>query len=320
MVFLRPALGPRLFSYADVLTGVRNLAKNPARGRTPSRFGFPGKVWYQNAGPAPELQSMRSPHLPEPAGRGAPPAASRPLSGWATVGWAVLAFCAWLAAEALVLIVFLVRWFARNPGVPVDVDKVAHDGYVVSIAAIASMAVQCAVVVLAIRRARQPVAEYLGLVRRPHLREIVFCLATIAVLLVASDLLSWSIGQDLVPPFMVKVYDAARDAGAPALLLLLIAVAIAAPIGEEIMFRGFLFRGWAASPLGVAGTIAVTSAIWAAIHVQYDWFGIVQVFILGLVFGWVRARSGSILLTMMMHAVCNIAATVETAVIVDWLS
>ena len=263
---------------------------------------------------------MRSPHLPEPPARAAPPAPARPLSGWSTVGWGVLAFCAWLAAEALVLIVFLARWFAHNPSVPIDVDKVAHDGYVVSIAAIVSMAVQCAVVVLAIRRARQPVADYLGLVRRPRPREIVFCLVSVALLLVASDLLSLVIGYDLVPPFMVQVYEAARDSGAPAILLLLIAAVIAAPIGEEIMFRGFLFRGWVASALGVTGTVVVTSAVWAAIHVQYDWYGIVQVFCLGLLFGWVRARSGSTLLTMMMHAVCNIAATVETAVIIDWLA
>ena len=263
---------------------------------------------------------MRSPHLPEPAARAAPPAPARPLSGWATAGWTVLAFFAWLAAEAFVLIVFLLRWFARNPGVPIDVDKVAHNGYVVSIAAIVSMAVQCGVVILAIRRARHPVAEYLGLVRRPHVREVVFCLVSVTVLLVASDLLSWMSGHDLVPPFMVKVYEATREAGAPAVLLLLIAAVVAAPIGEEIMFRGFLFRGWAASPLGVAATIVVTSAIWAGIHVQYDWYGIIQVFCLGLLFGWVRARSGSTLLTIMMHAVCNIAATVETAVIVDWLA
>jgi membrane protease YdiL (CAAX protease family) len=263
---------------------------------------------------------MRSPHLPEPAGKAAPPAPGRPLSGWSTVGWAALAFVAWLAAEALVLIVFLAHWFARNPGVPIDVDRVAHDGYVVSIASIASMVVQCGVVIFAVRRAQQPVADYLGLVRRPHPREIVFCMASVAALLVASDLISFSMGHDLVPPFMVKVYEAARDAGAPAILLLLIAAVVAAPIGEEIMFRGFLFRGWAASPLGVTGTIVLTSAIWAAIHVQYDWFGIVQVFCLGLLFGWVRARSGSTVLTMMMHSVCNIAATVETAVIIDWLS
>ena len=263
---------------------------------------------------------MRSPHLPEPAAKVAPPATTRPLSGWSTVGWGVLAFCAWLAAEALVLIVFLVRWFARNPGVPIDVDQVAHDGYVVSIAAIVSMAVQCGVVALAIRRARQPIAEYLGLARRPHPREIVFCLGSVAILLVASDLLSLLIGHDLVPPFMVQVYETARTAGAPAILLLLIAAVIAAPIGDEIMFRGFLFRGWVGSSLGVPGTIILTSTIWAAIHVQYDWYGIIQVFGLGLLFGWVRARSGSTLLTMMMHAVCNVAATVETAVIIDWLS
>ena len=263
---------------------------------------------------------MRSPHLPEPAAKAAPPAPPRPLSGWSTLGWAMLAFCAWLAAEALVLIVFLVRWFARNPGVPLDVDKVAHDGYVVAIAAIVSMAVQCGVVALAIRRARQPIAEYLGLVRRPHPREIVFCLGSVAILLVASDLLSVLIGHDLVPPFMVQVYETARNSGAPAIVLLLIAAVIAAPIGEEIMFRGFLFRGWAGSSLGVTGTIVLTSAIWAGIHVQYDWYGIAQVFCLGLLFGWVRARSGSTQLTMMMHSVCNIAATVETAVIIDWLA
>jgi uncharacterized protein len=263
---------------------------------------------------------MGSPHLPEPAGRAPPPAPARPLSAWSTAGWAAVAFAAWLAAEALVLIVFLTRWFASNPGVPIDLDKVAHDGCVVSIGAIVSMAVQGGVVVLAIRRARQPVTDYLGLVRRPRTREIVFCLASVAVLLVASDLLSWTLGHDLVPPFMVELYEAARDAGAPTLLLLLIAVVVAAPVGEEIMFRGFLFRGWSASPMGVTGTIIVTSAMWAAIHVQYDWYGIVEVFCLGLLFGWVRARSGSLVLTIMMHAVCNIAATVETAVIVDWLS
>jgi len=263
---------------------------------------------------------MRSPHLPKPPAPAAPAGPLQPLSGWATAGWAVLAFFAWLAAEALVLILFLVRWYSRNPGVPIDVDRIAHDGYVISIAAIASMAVQCGVVVLAVRRYRQPIAEYLGLVRRPNIREVVFCLAIIAVVLVASDLLSLLIGHELVPPFMAKIYGAARDAGAPAILLLLIAAAVAAPIGEEMVFRGFLFRGWAATPLGVNGTIVLTSAIWAAIHVQYDWFGISQVFCLGLLFGWVRARSGSLALTMMMHSACNIAATAETAVVVDWLS
>ena len=47
-----------------------------------------------------------------------------------------------------------------------------------------------------------------------------------------------------------------------------------------------------ASGLGVPGTILLAAGLWAAIHLQYDWFGIAQVFCLGLLFGWVRWRSG----------------------------
>jgi len=36
----------------------------------------------------------------------------------------------------------------------------------------------------------------------------------------------------------------------------------------------------------------LAAGLWAAIHLQYDWFGIAQVFCLGLLFGWVRWRSG----------------------------
>jgi CAAX protease family protein len=259
---------------------------------------------------------MQSPHLPEPTAATLRPL--QPLGGWATAAWAVLVLLAWLAAEALLLIAFLVRWFALNPGVPLDADKVTHDGYLVSLSAIVATAVQCGVVILAIRRTRWPVADYLGLVRRPGVREVAFCLACVAVILAASDLLSWLIGHELLAPFMVKIYQNARDAGVIALLLF--AVVVAAPIGEEIVFRGFLFRGWAASRLGVAGTIVLTSALWAAIHLQYDWLGMMQVFCLGLLFGWVRWRSGSTALTMLMHGATNLAATIETAVIIEWLS
>jgi membrane protease YdiL (CAAX protease family) len=263
-------------------------------------------------------QDARSPHVPPRPAAGPAVGPMPPLGGWATAAWGVLVMLAWLAAEAAVLVVFLLRWFALNPGAAVDIDRIAHNGYLVSLAAIVSAAVQCGVVALAIRRTRWPVAEYLGLVRRPHVSEVVFCLACVALILVASDLLSWLIGHELLPPFMVRVYQNARDAGA--IVPLLVAVAIAAPVGEEIVFRGFLFRGWTASPLGGTGTIVLTSAIWAAIHLQYDWFGMMQIFCLGLLFGWIRWRSGSTTLTILMHSATNVAATVETAVIVEWMS
>jgi uncharacterized protein len=47
---------------------------------------------------------------------------------------------------------------------------------------------------------------------------------------------------------------------------------VIAPIGEETLFRGFLFRGWYRVPLDVWPVIIVTSSIWALSHVQYDLF------------------------------------------------
>jgi membrane protease YdiL (CAAX protease family) len=68
------------------------------------------------------------------------------------------------------------------------------------------------------------------------------------------------------------------------------------------MFRGFLYRGWARSPRAVLPAVVITSTLWAAGHVQYDWFVIPQIFLSGLLLGWVRWRSGSTMLTFAMHA------------------
>jgi len=48
----------------------------------------------------------------------------------------------------------------------------------------------------------------------------------------------------------------------------LIALLVTAPICEEIIFRGFLFRGIKNSPVGTAGAIIVTSVLFAIIHFQ----------------------------------------------------
>ena len=89
---------------------------------------------------------------------------------------------------------------------------------------------------------------------------------------------------------------------------------------EEIAFRGFLFRGLSASRLGIAGTLLVTSAAWALMHVQYDWLGIAQIFLLGLLLGWLRWASGSTLLTIALHVMANFVAMLETAIMVEWFS
>jgi membrane protease YdiL (CAAX protease family) len=41
---------------------------------------------------------------------------------------------------------------------------------------------------------------------------------------------------------------------------------------------------------------------------------------MGLLLGWVRWRSGSAALTLLMHAIANLWAMLETIVKVQWLS
>ena len=66
--------------------------------------------------------------------------------------------------------------------------------------------------------------------------------------------------------------------------------------------------------------IVVISLLWAALHVQYDWTGMLQIFVVGLFLGWMRWRSGSTLLTFLLHALFNLEGTLETLVQVHFLA
>ena len=99
----------------------------------------------------------------------------------------------------------------------------------------------------------------------------------------------------------------------------LLALVVLAPLGEETLFRGFLFKGIAASRAGPVVAIFVSSVAWALLHVQYDWYGVVSIAVIGLFLGVVRYRTGSLLVTMLLHALANMVATLEMVVQEHWL-
>ncbi len=84
------------------------------------------------------------------------------------------------------------------------------------------------------------------------------------------------------------------------------------------MFRGFLFRGWARSPRSVGPAVVVISILWAMLHIQYDWAGVLQIFVIGLFLGWMRWRSGSVVLTFLLHALFNLEGTLETLALIHF--
>jgi membrane protease YdiL (CAAX protease family) len=158
-------------------------------------------------------------------------------------------------------------------------------------------------------------SEYLGWIV-PNPRDAAVTLAAFVALILAIDALYYLLNLDVVPPVQINTYRSAREAGVELLVMLWIAVIVLSPLGEEILFRGFLYRGWVRSPRAVVPAVLVISALWAILHRQYDWLWILQIFLHGLVLGWARWRSGSTMLTFAMHAFNNAWSTVET----HWLA
>jgi hypothetical protein len=142
-----------------------------------------------------------------------------------------------------------------------------------------------------------------------------------ALCIIALDLLFdgmlYGSGRELVPSFQVEAYQSAKDAGW--LVLMTFAIVVIAPVGEEVIFRGFLFRGLV-RPHREWLAIAVIAAAWALLHIQYDWLGMAQIFAVGMIFGWFRWASGSTTLTIMMHVLVNAEAMIETAIKMELLS
>src|SRR4051812_28784532 len=202
---------------------------------------------------------------------------------------------AWVAVQFAVILAVIAWRHATAPG-SIDMERMANDGFLLAFVTIMAAPAWIGVSVIAARLRGWRARDYLALIP-PRRGEFVFGLACLLALLIGADVFTYLIGRDVVPGFMTESYKSARSSGS--LVLFFIAVVIVAPVSEEVAFRGFLFRGLSASWLGISGTLIATSAAWAAMHVQYDTFTLAQIFLIGLLLGWMRWASGSTLLTIM---------------------
>ena len=191
------------------------------------------------------------------------------------------------------------------------------DGVAVVLIILVSTPIQLLLLAAFAQRAGSDVVAYLGLMW-PRRSEVVFGVAMTVALIVAGNILSWILGNNIVTPFQLDIFRTAEQGGALPLLLLWFAVVVVTPVGEEVLFRGFLFRGWLRSPNDAWLVIAITSVMWAVIHVQYDWYVTGQIFAFGLMLGWMRWATGSTLLTILLHGLINFEGMVETLVTLKW--
>jgi len=249
------------------------------------------------------------------------PVPERKLWGaWATVGFGLVIFIVFSTVQSLALIAVIfpdLLSFLRSLPAQPDFYELMNTmltllttrmGLITSVATCASAIIGVGFILLfTMIRKGVSIAEYLGL-KRITVKQILAVLGIMAAFIVLSDGLGLLINREASNDFVVNVYTTSIWP-----VLLWASLIIFAPIFEEAFFRGFLFEGFRQSRLGPIGAVLLTAFAWALLHIQYDFYGIATIFVMGILFGIVRIRTGSLWSTLIMHAFANMVALIQVA-------
>lgn len=230
---------------------------------------------------------------------------------WGTSLWGLLIFIALFLGQGATIVVLLLM--QKEPlTMSTFADSLTHvitGGKALSLSVMTGLPGVLFATWVATKLARQRFADYLAL-NRPSWKWLLIGAVSLAVLVEGWDLLSKATGREVMPGFMMDTLKAAQADNT--LWLLVLAIVVAAPVTEEFFVRGFLYRGWSESFLRIPGAIILSSAVWTLMHLQYDWFFLGEVFSIGLLLGYLRYRSNSTWLTVVIHGLNNLAATIQT--------
>jgi membrane protease YdiL (CAAX protease family) len=224
----------------------------------------------------------------------------------ATLGFAFIAFT---FGQAVGIV-------AVTAAMGAELIRASYDGAAVAVSVLVGIPVQVVTLALAARLTGENLLSYLAL-DAPRRLDVIVAVAGLAVLIVAANLLTLAVGRELVTPFQLEIHRSALAEGA--VLSLWIALIVAAPVGEELLFRGFLFRGFVREPRNALPGILAISLIWSLLHAQYDWFVVGQVFAIGVFLGYMRFYSGSTTLAILLHMLLNLESVAETVIVLGWV-
>jgi membrane protease YdiL (CAAX protease family) len=226
---------------------------------------------------------------------------------WATLGWFGGAVVTYLAVSVLCGFGYALWWVVTRPSVAIDLES----PMIAYLATALSMPAAALLLIYGARRAGPTAFGYIGLTL-PARRHMLVGLALTAAFWCASVGFFYLFPAYDQSPQLIQEYRAIL--GNPAALAMYwITLAVTAPVFEEIIFRGFLMRGWSESRIGAMGAVALSSLAFAVVHVQYNLPTMTMVLGLGLVLGLMRWRSGSTTLTIMLHMTWNLVAGIMIA-------
>ncbi len=225
---------------------------------------------------------------------------AKPWGFWATIGFGAILFLVWSTVREFASVTISGGSFFTSPGeLPVNSRADAWADVV------ALPVILGGIILLAWARRGISVSSYLGLTW-PRVRQVVSWFLAVAAFEVGFELLSALLHR----PQNEYVLNLVRTSG---WLPLFLGVAVAAPLGEEFFFRGFLYSGLSKSRGGPALAIVLPALVFGAIHNQYDYYGMLNCLAMALLFGFMRWRTGSLWLCVVLHGMMNARTMIEVA-------
>lgn len=104
------------------------------------------------------------------------------------------------------------------------------------------------------------------------------------------------------------IAESIKGASPGPLILLALLSAFGAPVVEEIAFRGLMFGALEKRGMAQTWTILITGLVFALFH--FEPVRLPVLLVIGLVLGWVRARTGSTLASMAAHMANNLPGAI----------
>jgi hypothetical protein len=220
------------------------------------------------------------------------------LGPWATLAWSAVALA------TLFTVPFVQMTANAWAGHPVRLPAWMYEFPV-------GHAMMLAIVLLAIGVMSLNMRDYLGLVKIRHAQVwagIGIGIATFVGMIglfIVTGLIQKMIGGG-APSGEVITFKGVGTHKLELIIVIYGLMVIAAPIVEEIFFRGFMYRGLAESRMGVVGALVVTSIIFGLAHAPgFGWQRVVVTGCVGLLLGIIRWRTGGTSMGMVSHAATN---------------
>ena len=144
--------------------------------------------------------------------------------------------------------------------------------------------------------------------------EIIYATVFISIgAMILSDEINILVGMVIpIPDSFLQIEALLKPENPFSFALLIITIVIIAPIGEELLFRGFLQNSLEKIWNDVTRAILFSSLFFAVIHFNPFW--IIQIYFLGVLLGFLAWKTNSIIPCIIFHVIINATSLFFTSI------